>query len=486
MPAKTGAQYIERLKAARPNVYIHGKKVDDVTEHPAFRGVVRSMARLYDLQYEKPEKMLYTSQTTGEPVGMTYLMPTTKDELIARREAMQEWAYAHVGMMGRAPDYLNVEVMAMGAAAEFLAEDDPLFAENARKYYEHCRENDVSLTHTLINPQINRAKAQHEQNDPEVPLHIVKATPDGLIVRGVRLLATQGAITDEILVFPSTVKKADSKEDIYSLAFAIPNNTPGVKFISREAFAYGRSAWDHPLASQFEEGDAIVYFDDVLVPWERVFIRGNASLSNRYFRETNAIVHMAHQVVAKNVVKTEFILGAALLLMEAIGIQGFQHVQDKGAEIMMTLETMRSHLYRAEHNAKLDRWGVMTPDFAALDTARNWYPRIYPRLAEILRILGASGLTALPTEADLKNPEIGPIVRRAMQGATLDGEERVLLFRLVWDMTMSAFGSRQTHYEYYFFGDPIRMGMVYFEYYDKEFYKELVRQFLRRTVKVAI
>ncbi|TXK91465.1 4-hydroxyphenylacetate 3-monooxygenase, oxygenase component, partial [Parageobacillus sp. SY1] len=301
---------------------------------------------------------------------------------------------------------------------------------------------------------------------------------------GIRLLATQGGITDEILVFPSTVKKVGSGEDPYSLAFAIPNNTPGVKFICREAFDYGKSVWDHPLSSRFEEGDAIVSFENVFVPWERVFVCGNSSICNRTFRETNAVVHMSHQVVAKNIVKTEFILGVVLCIMDAIGIEQFQHVKDKGTEIMLVLETMRSHLYRAEHNAKLDKWGTMTPDFEALDAARNWYPRIYPRLAEIVRILGASGLMAIPTEADFNNEEIGSIVRRAMQGANIDGYERVQLFRLAWDMTMSAFGSRQTHYEYYFFGDPIRMGMTYFDNYEKDYYKNLIYEFLG-TPKLA-
>src|SRR5699024_10701973 len=118
---------------------------------------------------------------------------------------------------------------------------------------------------------------------------------------------------------------------------------------------------------RFEEGDAIVSFDHVFVPWERVFVCGNASVCNRTFRETNAVVHMAHQVVAKNIVKTEFVLGVALSMMDAIGIDQFQHVKDKGTEIMLTLETMRSHLYRAEHQAKLDQSGTMTPDYAALD-----------------------------------------------------------------------------------------------------------------------
>ncbi|MEN2466180.1 4-hydroxyphenylacetate 3-monooxygenase, oxygenase component [Ornithinibacillus sp. FSL M8-0202] len=484
MPAKTGKEYIEGLKKANNNIYIHGERVEDVTEHPAFKNVIKSMANLYDLQYEKPEKMLYTSPTTGDKVGMTFLQPRTVDDLIKRREAMQEWARTSGGMMGRSPDYLNAEVMAMGVNNSLFAEGNPQFAENARNYYEYARENDISLTHTLIHPQVNRAKAQHQQKDANVALHLVEEKPDGIIVDGIRLLATQGGITDEILVFPSTVKKAGELDDPYSLAFAIPNNTPGLKFISRESFDYGKSAWDHPLGARFEEGDAIVSFENVFVPWERVFVCGNSSVCNRTFKETNAVVHMAHQVLAKNIVKTEFVLGVALSMMDAIGIDGFQHVQDKGSEIMLTLETMKSHLYRAEHNAKLDQSGTMTPDFEALDAARNWYPRVYPRLSEIIRILGASGLMGIPTEKDFNHEEIGPIIHRGLQGKNLEGYERVQLFRLAWDMTLSAFGSRQTHYEYYFFGDPIRMGMTYFDQYDKEPFKQYIQDFLKKSTSV--
>ncbi|MFC4617467.1 4-hydroxyphenylacetate 3-monooxygenase, oxygenase component [Camelliibacillus cellulosilyticus] len=481
MPAKTGKDYIDRLKNAKNNVYIHGDKVDDVTTHPAFKHVVQSMAKLYDIQHEKPDKMLYNSPTTGAPVGITYMQPKTIDDLIARREAFTEWARFSGGTMGRTPDYLNADVMVLGAAHDFFAENDPMYAKNAKRFYEYARENDLSFTHTLIHPQVNRAKAVSEQKDANVALHIVEKTSEGVIVDGVRLLATQGAITDEILVFPSTVKKAGEKDDPYSLAFSIPNNTPGLKLISRESFDYGKNAWDHPLGARFEEGDAIVTFDHVLVPWDRIFVCGDSSICNRTFSETNAVVHMSHQVVAKAIVKTEFLLGVVLSVMDAIGIDQFQHVKDKGAEIMLTLETMRSHLYRAEHNAKLDRWGTMTPEFAPLDAARNWYPRIYPHLSEIVRVLGASGYMAIPTYDDFANEEIGPILHRATQGKNLEGYERVQLFRLAWDLTLSAFGARQTHYEYYFFGDPVKMGMAYFDQYDKETYREMIREFLGRV-----
>ncbi|EZH65220.1 MFS transporter [Bacillaceae bacterium JMAK1] len=484
MPAKTGAQYKERLKEARNNIFIDGSRVEDPTTHPAFKNVIQSMANLYDLQYDQQDELLYTSPTTGAPVGMTFLQPTSIDDLIRRRNAIQAWARTSGGMMGRSPDYLNAEVMAMGMNNELFKEADPMFADNARAYYEYARENDISLTHTLIHPQVNREKAQHEQKDANMALHLVEKKSDGIIVDGVRLLATQGGITDEILVFPSTVKPAGELDDPYSLAFVVPNNTEGLSFISRESFDQDKSTYDHPLSSRFEEGDAIVHFDNVFVPWEKVFVCGNSSICNRTFKDTNAVVHMSHQVVAKNVIKTEFLLGTVLNIMDSIGIDGFQHVKDKGTEIMLTLETMKSHLYRSEQNATLDRSGTMTPDFEALNAARNYYPRVYPRLVEILRILGASGLMGIPSEADFQSPEIGMIVNRALQSKNLQGYERVQLFRLAWDMTLSAFGSRQMHYEYYFFGDPIKMGMAYFDQYDKEPYKQYVQDFLQQTTAV--
>lgn len=478
MPAKNGQQYIENLRKADNNVYIHGRRVDDVTTHPSFEGAVASMAKLYDMQHENPGKMLYTSPTTGDKVGKTFMVPETVDQLIERREAMMEWQSFTKGMMGRAPDYLNSEVMTMAKAYDFYGRGDhPEFAENARKYAEFARENDISLTHTLIHPQVNRAKIQAEQKDANVALHVVEKNDDGVVVSGIRLLATQAGITDEIFVFPSTVMKAGEKDDPYSLAFAIPNNTPGLKYLSRESFE-GKNAYDHPAASRFEEGDAIVSFDNVLVPWDRVFILEDSTLCNQAFQETNAVTHMAHQVVAKDIAKTEFLLGVTLKLMDSIGIDGFQHVKDKGTEIMLTLENMKSHLYRAEHNAKLDEWGMMTPDFEALNAARNWFPRVYPRMAEILRVLGASGLMGIPTYDDFADDEIGPILNRAMQSKNMEGFERVQLFRLAWDMTLSSFGSRQTHYEYYFFGDPVKMGMAYFDQYDKEPLKNEVDDFL--------
>ncbi|WP_374017104.1 4-hydroxyphenylacetate 3-monooxygenase, oxygenase component [Paenibacillus thiaminolyticus] len=483
MPAKTGQQYIERIDAAQSSVWIDGQQVQGkVSEHPAFRGVMRSQAALYDMQFDpgKIEIMTYLSPTTGDRVGTSFLQPSTKEDLEKRRNMIQEWAKFNGGMMGRSPDYINSGMMAYGAAADIFGAHDTMYADNMRQYIEYIRENDLSLTHTLIQPQVNRGVQTHQLSDPYIAARIVRKNDDGVVIRGARLLATQGGITDEIMVFPSTVLKQSEEENPYAFAFSIPNNTPGLKFICRESFDYGKSPFDHPLGSRFEEMDAIVVFDDVKVPWNRIFALGNTGICNRIYADSNAAVHMTHQVVSKNVAKTEFILGILQLMVESINIGQYQHVQEKMAEVIIALETLKAFLTASEAHAKIDRWGVMTPDFGPLNAARNYFPKMYPRFSEIMQLLGASGLMALPNEADFQSV-LRPDLDKYLQSANQDAYHRVKLYRLAWDVCMSAFGSRQTLYERYFFGDPVRMAGALYNGYDKQEYVDRVKEFLERS-----
>jgi 4-hydroxyphenylacetate 3-monooxygenase len=478
--ARTGARYLAELAARGREVWLEGRRVTgDIGQHPAFRGIARSLARLYDLQHAAPPTT-YRSPSSGEPVGGSFLVPRTPEDLALRHEAMMRWARDTCGMMGRSPDYLNSSLMALAAAADFFASADPRFARNIVAYYEHCRERDLCLTHTLITPQSNRAAGPSGQADPFVAARIVRETDNGVIIRGARMLATLGPVADEILVFPSTVLKASEADAPYAFALAVPSEAPGLRYICRETFDLGRSHFDHPLASRFEEMDAVVVFDDVEVPWERVFLLGHPDHCNRVFAETGAVVHMAHQVVIKNVAKAEFFVGLTSLICEAIGIDGFQHVQEKVAETIVTLETMRAFLCAAEADAAVDAWGVLRPAWAPLNAARNLFPRLYPRLAEIVQQLGASGLMALPTEADFRGP-LRADLDRYLQGRAVPAEERVRLFRLAWDAVLSSFGARQVLYERFFFGDPVRMAGALFQSYEERGpLSERVRAFLAR------
>ena len=485
MPARTGEQFIEGLRAQPREVWIGGARVDDVVTHPAFRNVVRSVAALYDLQHDpaRREEMTYVSPSSGERVGVSFLAPRTRDDLMRVRRMMKVWADASGGMLGRSPDYLNRALMAYAAAADYCGENDPRFAPNVRRYYEVVRERDLCLTHTLIHPQANRSTGPAGQADPHLAASVVRETERGLVVRGARMLATL-PIADELMVFPSTLLRGTDEDRPYAFAFAIPCGTPRLRFLCRESFDPNGTVFDYPLSSRFEEMDAVVVFDDVLVPWERVFLLGDVERCNKAFSATGAVAHMAHQVVTKNIAKCEFILGVASLMVEAIAVEQFQHVQGKIAEIIYSLEAMRAFARASEADAVLDRWGVMTPAWAPLDAARNMFTWMYPRMIEILQLLGASGLMARPTRADLDS-EIRPLLERYHQAARLGAEERIALFRLAWDLALSAFGSRQVLYERFFFGDPVRMQMATFGSYDRQPYIDRVREFLARGATEA-
>jgi 4-hydroxyphenylacetate 3-monooxygenase len=482
MGIRTGAQFLEGLNNAPRDLWIGGEKVTGpITEHPAFYNITRSVAHLYDMQHDPQLSscMTYPSPSTGNPVGVSFMEPHTREDLAKRREMMMQWArYSH-GMMGRSPDYLNSELMAIASAHSFLAARNSQWGDNIRRYYEYVREHDLCLTHTLISPQANRSVSAAHQADPFLAARIVEKNDDGVIIRGARMLATL-PVADEILVFPSTVIRNTEEDKPYAFAFALPLSTPGLRLICRESFDYGRSHFDHPLGSRFEEMDAVVVFHDVLVPWDRIFALEDGDACNQLYQETDATVHMTHQVLAKDIAKAEFLLGITGLIVDTIGIEQFQHVQEKMAEIIIALETMKAFVAAGEAQAQLNRYGVMTPAWMPLNVARNTFPKLYPRLVEIIQQLSASGLMAIPSERDFQSP-IREDIDRFFQARNTDALDRTKLFRLAWDTAISAFGSRQVLYERFFFGDPVRMAGALYMSYDKEPMKDQVRMFLAQT-----
>ena len=479
MPARTGNDYIAGLREQPRVVWLGGERVQDVTAHPALRNGARSMAALYDMQHDPAlrDEMTYDSPTTGERVGLSFLVPRTIEDLERRRRMMSRWARSSGGMLGRTPDYLNGILMAQAAASSYFAQNRKEFADNARSYYEHVRETDLTLTHTLINLRRSRTPAPTIGVDKEVALHRVKETAAGVIFRGARILATLGPVSDEIMVAPSTVLHAEKDAGQFAFAFCIPCGTAGLKFVCRDSFDLGRSNFDHPLGSRFEEMDAIVIFDDVLVPWERIFLLDDVELSNNVLAATNARIHMMHQVITKNVAKSEFIVGVASLMVETLGSTQQPPVQQSVAELIMDLEVMKACLRASEVDASLDEWGVMCPDRVPLDVARNLFPRMYPRMVEILQLLGSSSLMAIPSEADF-DASIAPELEQYLSTDTTKGRDRVQIFRLAWDVACSAFGGRQVLYERFFFGDPMRNASALYNNYAKEPLMERVRDFL--------
>jgi 4-hydroxyphenylacetate 3-monooxygenase len=482
MPARTGGEYIAALQAQEREIWLRGERVKDVTTHSGTANGVRAIAQLYDMQHDPAlrDEMTYVSPTTGDRVGLSFVVPRTREDLERRRAMMLHWARSGCGMLGRSPDFMNVTFAAWGAAAAYFAENRPEFGENVRRYYEHIREHDLTLTHSLINLQRSRTVSGAFNLQEGTALRVMRETDAGIVVRGARVLATLGPLADEIAVYSPRLPQMTERHSPFAVNFAIPCGTPGLKFLCRESFDLGRSRFDHPLGSRFEEMDAIVFFDDVLVPWERVFLLHDVEMVNRTAIRTHSMAHTAHQGAAKNVAKCEFVLGVALMLTETLGNARLPHSEERLAELMMYTELMKACMRAAEADAQLDEWGVMCPAQLPVEITRNLFMTAYPRMVEILQLLGSSSFMIIPSEADFHSP-LAQDIEQYLATDTATARDRVKLFRLAWDIACSSFGGRQVLYERFFASDPLARARTVSALYPKEELMARVRRFLDKA-----
>jgi aromatic ring hydroxylase len=418
MAARNGEEFIESLRRAPREVWISGRRVGDITTDPVFRRPIQSIAQLYDLQTQPEHREVMTYAGDGGPCGSSFMIPRTRADLVKRRQSMKVWADATFGMVGRSPDYLNTVLMTWAEGADFFGQRGEQFAHNVRNYYDYCRDRDLFLTHAIVNPQSDRSKGSHQQDNAFVHLGVVEETPDGLIVRGAKMLATHGPTADELLIYP--LPGVREGEERYVLAFGIPTSTPGLRFICREPFDTGdQSQWDHPLGARFEEPDAVCVFDDVLIPWDRVFLYNDVKMGNAL------------------------------------------HVQEQLGELLGYLQLIEAAILMAEDKAEPTGRGALRPAYAPLQALRYHLPKMYERMVQVTQVLSAGGLLINPTEADLHS-EIGPDIERYYRGAGVDADKRIQLSKLAWDATGTQFGQRMLQYERYYAGDPVRVGASYY------------------------
>lgn len=472
MPVRTGAQYLDSLRDDR-DVWIDGERVRDVTTDPRFAGAARTMSELMDMQHDPAlaDKLTYTSPTTGDRVGMTHLQPRSREDVIARNEAMKAWMDATCGMLGRSPDYKNVMVSAWAAAADKFDREAFKGADNMRQYYEYVRENDLAMTHVLVNPQVDRSRPAHLE-DSEIVAHIVKETDAGVVIRGARMVATLCALANEIVVMPAASRWAtDQKIDTtaYSFGFAIPTSTPGLRFICRPAVAHTNSAslLDHPLSLRYDESDGMVIFNDVLVPWEKMFIHRDPDFDGAVTGETLLFPHALMQSVVRAAAKSEFLMALSLAIARSTKIDQHVNIQVMLADTISIAEFVRTCRIAAEATSWETPFGTWAPGVAPLQTWQNMYWKMYNRQCEIINTLGAGGLVAVPSFAEVAG-ELKDNVATYFQSANADSPSRIKLMRLAYDSALSSFAGRQRLYEQYYTGDPMRTQALLFRNYPKD------------------
>jgi anthranilate 3-monooxygenase (FAD) / 4-hydroxyphenylacetate 3-monooxygenase len=458
MATRDGKQFVDRLRRFPREVWIEGKLVTDVATHSALRRSVQQLARLYDMQQEPGlrDALTFVVPETGERAGAAFMPARTAADLKKRREAYRLWAEATFGLMGRSPDFLNVTLLAFAEARAVFGRGGERYAQNVQHYYEYVRDNDLFLSHALITPQNDRSKTSSSQTDASLHLKVVQETSEGIIVAGARMLATLGPVSDEMIIYNLPMFRPGDED--HAIMFAVPTHTKGLRQICRTPYDRAdQSSFDHPLASRFEEADALLVFDDVFVPWDRVFAYRDVALCNAIYPDTALRNHTAHQTNTRALVKMQFAVGLAIAVARAIKADQFLHVQQMLGECLGYIEFIKSGLIRSEVEHERTPGGYVRAALEPLQALRAFLPFAYPRVIEVLQTIGAGGLMMMPSGADYDAPEIGGVVARHYQGAGVSSQDRVKLFKLAWDLAGDAFGSRQLQYERYYAGDPVRI-----------------------------
>jgi 4-hydroxyphenylacetate 3-monooxygenase len=449
---KDGSHHIASLRDGR-EVWLRGARISDVTTHPAYRGAVASAAALYDFQAAPAniERMTIALSNGACRVNRAWQLPRSYTELVERRRSLEAWAAVHYGFMGRSPDHVASSLAGMVMGIDVFRAHDPKRAAALLDYFDYARGNDLFLTYVIINPQADRSKTAHEQSDEFLTLGVVDEDAAGITVRGAKMLATSGIIANE--VFVASIQPLQKGDERYAVAFCVPMDAPGLKILSRKSYEESApSRFDNPLASRFDENDAILYFADVKVPWERVFINQSVELSLQQWHGTPAHVLQNYQAQIRLMVKMTFLLGVARKIAETNGTLAFPGVRETLGQLAAEAGLVEGLVYGMEAKGTV-AGGYYVPDRHLLYSAQVLTQQLYGKVVTALRELAGGGMIMLPSAIeDFANPALRDLINKTQKSPAVAPEERVKLFKLAWDAVGSEFGSRHAQYEMFYSG----------------------------------
>jgi aromatic ring hydroxylase len=459
MGARRGKDYIEGLRDER-EVWLGAKRVD-VTEHPAFAGSLAGLAGYYDWQHEHASACLMRDPESGEQIGVSHLIPRSADDLRKRAVCLETLSRYSMGVLGRTPDYVNVTTAGFAGRSDVFGRNGDTRAVAAlQRFQREIALKDLALTHTIVHPVVDKAVDDISGQNGELALKIVSKSERGIVVRGARVLATLGPFADELFVYPGQPlpKGADPA---FALAFSVPMATRGLITICRDH--YGATAGvgpaaqsDRPFSSRFDEQDAFIIFDDVQVPWDRVFIAGDAEIYNRIMG-SGWTGNIMQQTSIRAAVKLEFAYELATRMVEAQNASHRTENQQMLGEIWCYSAMIRAGLKAAETDARDYGAGTWFCDDRPFRALRSMVPGWMARTNEIIKLLGAHNLLATPEAAAFEHETLGPKLQRYLPGAKgMPAAQRAQLFRTAWDFAGSALGSRNELYERFYLASVAR------------------------------
>jgi 4-hydroxyphenylacetate 3-monooxygenase len=465
---RNGEAYLNDIKAEARDVRLLGKRIPEPASHPAFRNTFEAYAGLYDFQCapENLELMTYEMPDTGKRVNRAWSMPRSYEELVERRRAIEAWCELHHGYLGRSPDHVASSMAGLAMGSALFRDYDPARAGALEDYYRYARDRDLFIAYTIINPQADKSKQAHEQQDQFLALRLLDQDSDGIVVKGAKMLGTSCVMADEVWV--SCIQPLAPGDEPYALSFCTPMSAEGLRILSRKSYEQSaHSRFDNPLSSRFDENDAVLYFDEVKVPWERVFVLGDRAMCQKQFFETPCYAFEEYQAVVRFMVKLRFLAGIARRITEVNGTIKIPAVAETLGQISSEAASMEAFVNGAEVLGAHTADGYFVPDLNMICSAQVIAQQLYPKLITELRNLAGGGVIMLPSGIeDFLDDEQAEWIFKTQKSPAVAPFDRVKFFKMAWDAIGSEFASRHTQYEMFYAGPTFVLRGHAFHTYD--------------------
>lgn len=402
---RTGDEYRESIRDGR-EVWISGERVADVTTHPAFKPAVDARARIYDLQHEAATQdvMTYIDAATGERNSINTSLPFTQDDWHQKRAAVEAVFDDLGGVVTRVGDETVGEMWSLYDGKDILNEVDPRFADNIERHIYQALHNDPFHISANTDPKGDRSKRPQDQ-DPDMLLHVVKETDNGIVVRGAKF-ETAAAYANQAFAKPTIANWGDATMSDYAVGFIGQLGAKGVKHICRSGFAGVHSAADYPIAAKFDEVEALVIFDDVEIPWEDILFYGHTAAATHI----RATLHRysAFAFILRNVRLADEMIGVSLLNVRQTGLDKQQAVQEKLSQLACYREGVNAHLIASIATAEQSPAGLLMPNQSLLMAGRVLASTHYRHAQHIARELCGGQVCVTPDAASFAGAETGP------------------------------------------------------------------------------
>src|SRR6267142_6463800 len=400
---RTGEEYKASIRDSRA-VYMNGERIKDVTVHPAFKPLVDIRARIYDLQHDPETRHLMTYREDGEVHAINNKLPLSQQDWWDKRRATDTVLEDIGGIVTRVGDETVGEMWSLFDGQDVLNEVDPQFSTNIRRHIEAVLHSDPFHVSANTDPKGDRSKPPQEQ-DPDMLLHVVRETDAGIVVRGAKY-ETAAAYANQAFTKPTNANWGSQALSDYAVGFNCNFNSPGLKFICRTGFAGRAPAVDYPLSNRFDEVEALVIFDDVLIPWENVL----------FYRHTKAAMfiratlhrYSAFAFVQRNLKMADMMIGAALFNARQTGLDKQQAVQEKLSRLAVYREGINAHLTASIAMAGRSPAGLLMPNQSLLYTGRVLACSQLPEMMHLARELCGGQICVTPDSATFDHPDTKP------------------------------------------------------------------------------